>query len=408
MNICVLTHTFPRSKKDSTAAFMKPFVEGLQEAGNNVFLLTPYTKDFENTDKKYTVIKYKYIWPDKWHKLGYSRAMKADTDLKLVNFLLLPLMLLFGSISLVKTIKKYKIDVINVHWIIPNGLIAFMASKITKIPYVITIPGTDAYLVYKNKIYARLARIIANSSSGIISNSPFLLKRITDLRIKNKLTEIISYPVDVSHLKITNRGLVSLRNKLNITNTNLIIMVIGRLVYKKGFEYLIKAMTTVVKKYPSAKLIVGGDGDLKQNLIKLTKKLKMENNIIFVGNIERDEILAFYNLADIFVAPSIVDKEGNVDGGPVVSYESMACGKPQIATDILGVSSIIKNGINGYVVSQKNIIELSDSINKLLESKKIRKSMGMNNRKLILKSLDTKSIGLRYTNFLNNINKYEE
>lgn len=408
MNICILTHTFPKFKKDTTAAFMKPFVEGLQEAGNNVFLLTPYIKNFKNTDKKYKVIKYKYIWPDKWHKLGYSRAMKADVDLKLVNFLLLPLMLLFGSISLIRTIKKYKIDVVNVHWIIPNGLMAYLASKITKVPYVITIPGTDAYLVYKNKIFARIAKVIANSSSGIISNSPFLLKRITDLGIKNKPTEIISYPVDVNHLRISNSGVVSLRSKLNIANTDLIIMAVGRLVYKKGFEYLIKAMPKVIKKYPHTKLIIGGDGDLKQDLIRMTKELKIENNILFAGNIERNEILAFYNLADIFIAPSIVDKEGNADGGPVVSYESMACGKPQIATDILGVSSIIKNGVNGYVVRQKKFVEISNVINKLLESGEIRKRMGIKNRQLILKSLNTKSIGLKYTDFLNNIIKNEK
>jgi glycosyltransferase involved in cell wall biosynthesis len=387
---------------------MKPFVEGLQEASNNVFLLTPYIKNFENTDKKYTVIKYKYIWPDKWHKLGYSRAMKADVDLKLVNFLLLPLMLLFGSISLIRTIKKYKIDVVNVHWIIPNGLMAYLASKITKVPYVITIPGTDAYLVYKSKMFARIAKVIANSSSGIISNSPFLLKRITDLGIKNKPTEIISYPVDVNHLRISNSGVVSLRSKLDIANTDLIIMAVGRLVYKKGFEYLIKAMPKVIKKYPHTKLIIGGDGDLKQDLIRMTKELKIENNILFTGNIERDEILAFYNLADIFIAPSIVDREGNADGGPVVSYESMACGKPQIATDILGVSSIIKNGVNGYVVKQKNFVEISNAINKLLESGEIRKRMGIKNRQLILKSLNTKSIGLKYTDFLKNIIKNEK
>lgn len=403
MNICVLTHTFPKSRNDTTAAFMRPFVEGLVEAGNKVVLLTPYIDNFVNDSKLYKVIKYKYIWPDKWHKLGYSSSMKADVDLKFFNFLLLPLMLLSGSISLVRTIKKYKIDVVNVHWIIPNGLMAYLASKITKIPYVITIPGTDAYLVYKNKIFAKLAKVIANSSSGIISNSSFLLKRITDLGIKNKPTDIISYPVDVHHLRVSNRGVVSLRSKLNITNTDLIIMAVGRLVYKKGFRYLIESMPLVLKKYPQSKLIIGGDGDLKEELNKLAAKLEVKNNILFVGNINRDKMLSYYNLADIFVAPSVIDEKGNVDGGPVVSYESMACGKPQIATDILGVSSIIKDDVNGYVVKQKNRVELARAINKLLLSKSKRNRMGNKNRLLIKETLSTRSIGLEYTKFFKKI-----
>lgn len=403
MNICVLTHTFPRSQKDTTAAFMRPFVEGLVEAGNKVVLLTPFVQSFRNTNKLYKVIKYKYIWPDNWHKLGYSQAMKADVDLKLVNFLLLPFMLLFGTLSLIKTIKKYKIDVINVHWIIPNGLIAFFASKITKVPYIITIPGTDAYLVYKNKIFAKLAKIVAKSSSGIISNSKFLLTRITDLGIKNIPTDIISYPINVKYFKISNFGIATLRNKLKIDENNLVIMGIGRLVYKKGFIFLIKAMPKIIEKYPNTKLIIGGHGDLKQSLMSVTKNLKIEGNVLFVGDITRDEISTFYNLADIFVSPSIVDKKGNVDGGPVVAYESMACGKAQVVTNILGVSSIIKNGINGYVVRQKDYLELATVINKLLESKTLREKMGINNRKLILKSLNTKSIGLKYTDFMKKI-----
>lgn len=408
MNICVLTHTFPRSKEDSTAAFMKPFVEGLVEAGNKVILLTPYVDNFVNNSKLYKVIKYKYVWPDNWHKLGYSRTMKADVDLKIFNYLLMPLMFLFGTISLIKVIKKYKIDVINVHWIIPNGLLAFVTSKILNIPYIITVPGTDTYLIYRSKFIAMLARIVANSSSGIVSNSKLLLKRIIDLGIKNIPVKIISYPVDISKFKLSKLGLDMLRKKLKVTEKNLIILAIGRLVYKKGFSYLIKAMSKTIKIHPNAKLIIGGDGDLLQSLKLMTNKLNLSKSVLFVGNIDRNETDKYYNLSDIFVASSIIDKKGNVDGGPVVSYESMACGKAQIATDILGVASIIKNGVNGYVVKQKNIVELADAIKKLLTSKSKREKMGIRNRNLIRNLLNTKSIGLEYTKFINKVLKNEK
>lgn len=404
MNICVLTHTFPRFKQDSTAAFMKPFVEGLVEAGNKVIVLTPYVNNFTAKDSHYKIIKYKYIWPKNLHRLGYSSAMRADIDLKIFNFILIPLMIFFGTVSLVKTIKRYKIDLINVHWLIPNGLLAFIASKITKVPYVITVPGTDAYLAHKNKIFALFARMIANSSLGIISNSPFLLKRIFDLGTKNKPSSVISYPVNINHYKTANTETSSLRVILNIKDSDLVILAMGRLVYKKGFEYLIRAIPKVIKKNKNIKLIIGGDGDLRRKLTELVNRLKINDNVTFVGTINRDETLAYYNIADIFVAPSVIDSQGNVDGGPVVSYESMACGKPQIATDILGVSNIIKNDINGYVVRQKSIVELAIAINKLSASKSLRDKMGDTNRKLILKSLSTKSIGREYTKFFNKLN----
>lgn len=407
MRICILTHSFPRNKKDTSAAFMKEFADGLVEAGNKVIVVAPYDEDFKRTKDKFKIVLYKYIWPDSLHLLGYSRAMNADVSLKVVNFILLPFMLLFGTICLIRTIKKEKIDIVNVHWILPNGVMAFAAAIITGTPYVITLPGTDAFLAYKNRAFGLVAKIVAMGSSGLVSNSSWHLKRILALNVREKPTEIISYPTDVSAYKPDGKKANKLRKRLKLTKDNLVIMAIGRLVYKKGFSYLISAMPAVVKRNPKSILIVGGDGDLKEKLITQAKKLGVEKKIYFVGNIDRDEIAGFYNLADVFVAPSIVDQEGNVDGGPVVCYESMACGKPQVVTSVLGVSDIIKDGVNGYVVGQKKPAALAKAVNALLSNKSVREKMGKNNRWLILQTLDTKNVGIRYTGFFNRLLKNE-
>lgn len=403
MNICVLTHTFPRNEEDTAAAFMKGFSDGLVRAGNKVIVVTPFDLDFDWEKDKFKIVKYRYIWPDSWHVMGYSRTMKADVSLKIVNFLLLPFMILFGTIALIRTINKEKIDIVNVHWILPNGVIAFLAYIITGVQYVVTLPGTDAFLAFKNKAFGLVAKVIAARSSGLVSNSSWLLKRILALGVGEKPTEIINYPTDISEFKPQHNGVEKLRKILGLKKNSIIVMAIGRLVYKKGFYYLIKAMQEVTEKNPNARLIIGGDGDLKKNLESLSEKMGLKENILFVGNIKRNEIAWYYNLADIFVAPSIVDAEGNVDGGPVVCFESMACGKPQIVTNVLGVADIIEEGKNGYIVEQKNSSTLAVAINKLISSKSLRNKMGIANRELILKTLDTKSVGLRYTYFFKGI-----
>lgn len=403
MKICVLTHTFPKNKKDFSAAFMKEFADGLVEVGNEVVVLAPYDQEFRRSGDKFKIELYKYVWPDSLHLMGYSRAMKADVSLKVVNFLLLPFMLFFGSIALIRIVKREKIDIINVHWILPNGVIALVASLVTGVPFVITLPGTDTYLATRNKIFGFVAKTIALGSSGIVSNSSWLLKKIVNLGVNEKPTAVVSYPTDVTDFRPQKKGLDSLRNRLNITNSTPVILAVGRMVYKKGFTYLLNAMPSIIKKFPAAKLVLGGDGDLRQKLEKEAAKLKVIDNVVFAGNINRDELSQFYNLADIFVAPSIVDKEGNVDGGPVVCYESMACGKPQVVTNVLGVADIIKQGINGFVVKEKSSKELSQSIIRLLSSKELRKKMGKVNRKLIFDTLNTKKIGVKYTKFFNAI-----
>lgn len=106
MKICILTHTFPRNDQDVAAAFMKPFADGLVESGNEVTVVTPYDAQFNRRGDKFKIVTYKYIWPESLHMLGYSKTMEADIGLKKRSYLLLPLMLFFGTIALYKTIKS--------------------------------------------------------------------------------------------------------------------------------------------------------------------------------------------------------------------------------------------------------------------------------------------------------------
>ncbi|OGM75739.1 hypothetical protein A2382_00610 [Candidatus Woesebacteria bacterium RIFOXYB1_FULL_38_16] len=400
MNICILTHTFPRNEKDVAAAFMKEFADGLCDNGHKVVVVTPFDSEFARKGDKFKIILYKYIWPDRLHCIGYSKTMDADISLRKKAYFLLPFMLFFGIIALWKAVKKEKIDLINVHWILPNGLIAMCVSILTGVPFVVTLPGTDAYLVYKNQIFAWVAKLIANRSSGIVSNSSVHLKRIMDLGIKkDKLCDVISYPVDVSSLSPNKNGVKELKKKLKILKDEFVILAVGRLVYKKGFEFLIKAMPLILKEHKKVKLIIGGEGDLMNDLKRLVTKLQFEDKVIFVGTIGRNEIGVFYNMADVLVAPSVYDKNGNVDGGPLVSAESMACGKPQILTEILGMADEMRDGVNGFIIKPENQDEIAKAVMKLIKSPKIQQEMGRNNRKLLTARLSTKSIGKRYTRF---------
>lgn len=403
MRVCVLTHTFPRNKEDVAAAFMKGFADGLIEAGNDVVVVTPFDREFRREGDLFKIVTYKYIWPSGFHLLGYSRTMEADVALRKRAYLLLPFMLIFGTITLLRAVRREKVDIINVHWILPNGLMALVVSKITKVPFVVTIPGTDAYLAYRYKLFGWIAKFIAKNTSGIISNSSLHLKRILNLGIDNKPTAVISYPTDVSLFRPITTGLERYRAKHNLTKSNFVVLAIGRLVYKKGFDYLIKAVAGLAKRYPQIRLIIGGDGDLRNEWEGLAKKLEVKDKALFLGNIPRNEAIYYYNLSDVLIAPSIIDKKGNVDGGPVVSFESMACGKPQIVTNVLGVADIIKNNVNGFVIPEKDYHAIAVALEKLIKSPILRIRMGEANRKLIKSELNTKKIGQKYTRFFNQV-----
>lgn len=399
MNICVLTHTFPRNNSDVSAAFMKDFCDALRVNKNKVSVVAPFDPLFSRHGDRFKIYLYRYIWPNSLYRIGYSRTMEADVKLKKSAYLLIPFMILFGSIKLFQVVKREKIDLINAHWILPNGLIALIVSKITGLPYAITLPGTDTYLIYRYPLFRLIAKLIAVNASGIYSNSSFHLNRVLSLGIKGN-TAVISYPADVKIFKPSTKGVKELKRKYGITN-EIVVLAVGRLVYKKGFNYLIRSINEL--KDSPIKVIIGGDGDLKINLLRLIQRLGLENKIFMIGTIDRREITHYYNLADMVVSPSIVDRGGNVDGGPVVALESMACGKPQILTSILGMADVIDDGVNGFVVPEKNSKALSQAIRQLVDSKALRKKMGQANTRLVRKELSIQNIGKIYTSHFKEI-----
>lgn len=398
MRICVLTQTFPRDQQDSTAAFMKEFCDGLAQNGNEVFVLTPFDRKFNRKKDQFKVVTYKYIWPDQLHLLGYSRSMEGDQVLKMRSFLLIPFMVSFGIIALIRLVRAKKIDVINAHWIVPNGFMAMVASFFTKVPYTVTLPGTDAYLAFRYKTIGLVVKFIVKYSTVIFSNSSFHLKRIMDLGVNPKYKLVIAYPTDTKKFKPIKTGLDKIRSQLGISKEETVLLAVGRMVYKKGYNYMIKAMKPLENN--PIKILIAGEGDQKNEWMRLTKSLNLENKILFIGNIKRGEIVKYYNMADVMVAPSIIDRRGNVDGGPVTNFEAMACGKPQIVTNVLGIADVLKNGVNGFVVPQKNIKALTSAISKLHQSKALRDKMGKANVTLVRSSFSTGAIGKIYSEYL--------
>lgn len=404
MKVCVFTHTFPRFHKDVAAPFMDGVASSIAKAGNKVFVLTPFSPLFKNFRRPYKLVTYKYIYPDRWHKLGYSETLADDKSLKPAAFLLSPLMFIFGTLALYRLVNKEKIDVINAHWILPNGFIACMVGMITKTPVVSTLPGSDVYMADKNVVFRLMAKFAAYFSSVVTSNSPQLIKDLKKLTgVRNGRFAPIIYGVDPSKFFPTRKEDKSLRLKLDIGNTGKIVVGVGRLVAKKGFKYLVEAAPSIIKKFPKTVFVIVGDGDQRESLEKLAGRLKVQKNFRFTGYVNYQDLIYYYNLGDIFILPSIRDEKGNLDDQSVSVVEAMACGKPVITTDFPGYKLVIENGINGFLVPEKNSSAIANSIKKMIESRDLAKKMGRKSREMAVRKHSWRQIGIKYSDLFRSL-----
>lgn len=404
MRICILTHTFPRFKKDVVAPFMDGVASGISENNNDVFVLTPYSNGFDNTIKrKYKLVTYKYIYPNFLHKIGYSQTLENDMKVKSIMYLLSPFFYIFGVVNTVLLVKKEKIDLINAHWILPNGFIAAIASKLTGVPVVSTLPGSDVYMANKNIIFRWMAQIAVNTSVTVTSNSPQLFEDLSKIGNIKKNFKTIIYGVDPKKFIPNATKKLVLKRQYKIPLDHIVVLGVGRLVEKKGFTYLIKAAAKILKTNNNVTFVVVGDGDQRDELENLINKLRINENFKLIGRIDYANLVHYYNLGDIFILPSIRDKTGNLDDQSVALVEAMGCGKPVVTTNFSGYQMVVMNGENGYLVPEKNEIKIAEALNKLIESNKLRAKMGKKGREMVLKYFSWKAIGKQYTSLFENI-----
>lgn len=395
MRICLLTHTFPRFLGDTAAPFMGELAEALAKTDNEIIILTPFDEKFNFAVKRpYKIITYKYIWPTSLHLLGYSRTLQGDRKLRLPTYFLSPLMFIFGFIALLRLVWREKVDVISAHWIIPNGFIAALVSKITKTPYTVTIPGSDIYLGGKNWLFRELVGFAASNARVVISDSAHYLEALNNLGFDPKNTAVIRYGVNTSKFKTIKKD-QSILKKFNFKVNSPMLLAVGRLVAKKGFIYLIKALPKILSQIPEAMLVIVGDGDQKRELISLITKLDLEKQVIFAGTVPHDQLIKYYNLADVFIMPSIRDESGNIDASPVAMMEAIACGSLVVATSFAGNDGLIKEGETGYLVEEKNSNQIAQRVIDLL-GKKNNNKLRSEIRRIAEENFSTAKVAQKY------------
>ncbi len=166
------------------------------------------------------------------------------------------------------------------------------------------------------------------------------------------------------------------RAAFNLTPTEQVILALGRLVPKKGFDILIVAFGALLRTCPEAQLVIGGTGPQAQDLERLARQHGLEKHLHLVGPIPWQNVPGFLAMADVFVLPSVHDPAGNVDGLPTVLLEAMAVGKPVVASRIAGVPLVIEDGVNGLLCPQGDADTLSRQMAMLLAESELRKRLG--------------------------------
>lgn len=165
--------------------------------------------------------------------------------------------------------------------------------------------------------------------------------------------------------------------KFNLSEKTPIVMNIGRVDAEKHISTLILAFNEVLKTNKAAQLVIVGDGTDRPNLENLVYKLGISKNVRFIGTQLGEDLVNFHRAATVFISASPTETQG------IVFLEAAACGKPVIGVDVGAVKEICQDGINGFLCETDNVEQISESISKILDNKKLASKFSKNGLEII-------------------------
>ena len=283
----------------------------------------------------------------------------------------------------IKKIKAWDLDIIHSHTEFGVGTFARIIAKQLDIPLVHTY-----HTMYEDYVHYITKGYFNRSSKKLVEylTKFYCDKTATELIVPTKKTydlfkekyhlekdvHIVPTGIEIERFfkKDIDRAKVKkLRQNLGIQNDDFVILFVGRIGKEKSVDVLIDGQVLISRKYPRAKLVIVGDGPDIEQFKKRVKRLKLSDNVIFVGKVPWEEVPYYYNIADVFVTASKTETQG------LTVIEAMAASLPVVAVLDDAFKNTIEDGVSGYLFKDRRdyqkkimmLLENSDVLAKMSE-----------------------------------------
>lgn len=269
--------------------------------------------------------------------------------------------------KLVSLFKQKKPHIVHTHVHAANYWIA-LACKIAGVPILIeTIHDQHRHSRIKLPFIYVCEKVNSRLASHVVAVSEGVRRYIIDqFSVDEQKTVTIYNGVSTKHL---NDAPPYSRLEFGIKETDFVIGCVANLIpKKKGYEYLIPAFAGVKEEIPNAKLLIVGEGPLREEIIQKSQKLKITNDVLLLG--QRNDVFRILPLMDIFVLASLYE------GTPMAVIEAMLFKKPIVATNVGGIPELIKDRSTGLLVAPGRLTFLKDAILVLCHDRKLAQTLG--------------------------------
>jgi len=276
--------------------------------------------------------------------------------------------------EMVKRLAEEKPDLIHVHFGI-DAVALWPAIKQLNVPTAITLHGYDInrsreswerrWLAPTEYFYPRrLLKMAEHPKVHFVAVSEVIKRRALEYGIPAEKISVQYIRIDTTRFRV---------GSVRVDRRARRILFVGRLVEKKGGEYVLSAFAKLRAKVPDAELVMIGDGPLRAELVARAAQLNVP--VVFTGSLQSAEVKRHIDQARVFCAPSITAKDGDAEGLPIVLLEAQACGVPAVTSAGAGGSEALLHGTTGFAFRERDVNTLCEQLTQLLLDDSLAVSM---------------------------------
>jgi len=365
MKVLMTTSTFPLSEDDGIPRFVYDLAKAISRSCR-VTVLAPHAPGAPSKERvgALTIRRFKYSWPSQTQCLAYGDGMRQNLQTSLAARVQIPGYMGMLGWAVSTCIRRERHDVINSHWLVPQGLAASMVrGKSSRVAHVVTAHAGDIALLQKMAAGKQVARMIANRTNLFLPVSS---------QIDNSLRKLVgrSIPTAIQPMGVDCRRFSAgpVAKTVHLPFDGEYILFIGRLVEKKGLVYLLEALRLMQNGSYATGLAVIGSGALQGALVRYADRLGIRDRVIFLGRMGHDSLLPYLHGCKAVVLPSIMDASGETEGMPTVLAEALSAGCKVVASRVGGIPDILEDGHNGWLAAPGNAIDLAGKLGDALNA----------------------------------------
>ncbi|MCD6418950.1 glycosyltransferase family 4 protein [bacterium] len=270
--------------------------------------------------------------------------------------------------------RDEKFSAICANWkmAVPMWWYNSLRTKKEKIPYIIMVHGLDAF---ESRMFNRwMMRRVLNGADFVVSGAKNVAQIIRREHRYSPEIPIIHCGVDVNIFKPMSIE-AEFFEKYKIPRDRKIVLSLGRLVPRKGFDNVIRALPIIEKQVSNFMHIIAGRGKYEKYLKNLAEEIGVSDRVKFVGFVPDEDVPKFFNIADVFAMPSR-EIGTDIEGFGITYLEANACGKPVVAGNSGGVPDAVEDGVNGLLVPPEDVKKIADAITKFLVDENFARKIG--------------------------------